>query len=115
MKATLIGAQRDNGYYDDTAVVERAGGAVVELRWLGGVMEERPARPNKTYVQLGARGAGVGSARSAPTHWHLWPVPGLGPHTKRRAAASTPPPWGALTSGSLDGRGAPPSWGRRAP
>lgn len=64
MKATLIGAQRDNGYYDDTAVVERAGGAVVELRWLGGVMEERPARPGETYVQLGAGDAApVGSGQ----------------------------------------------------
>ena len=51
MKATLVGAQRDDNYYYDTAVVERAAGVVVELDWLDGMVEERPARPGETYDQ----------------------------------------------------------------
>ena len=51
MKATLVGAQRDNDFYYDLAVVERASGEVVKLRWLGGAIEERPDRSGETHAQ----------------------------------------------------------------
>ncbi|MSP72518.1 MAG: hypothetical protein EXR76_10125 [Myxococcales bacterium] len=51
MKATLVGAQRDNDFYFDLAVVERAGGEVVELDWMGGKIGERPARAGETHAE----------------------------------------------------------------